>query len=161
MGRCNALFFWPCREARGILVPRPGIEPAPPALEARSLNHWTTREVPVMIFSTFFFGTFPLYHWLLDCKWKSVFWKNSKCIHIFFEADFYLRGDYLLAAFQKCYLLGMTALICTYFYNLPNTNILVCKWLQEKKKVFEMDCTEINRDCNFGVSYLRTVWDSV
>ena len=25
--------------ARGILVPRPGIEPAPPALEVRSLNH--------------------------------------------------------------------------------------------------------------------------
>ena len=25
---------------------RPGIEPAPPALEAQSLNHWTTREDP-------------------------------------------------------------------------------------------------------------------
>ena len=32
--------------ARGELVPRAGIEPRPPALEARSLNHWTTREVP-------------------------------------------------------------------------------------------------------------------
>ena len=29
-----------------ILIPQPGIEPAPPALEARSLNHWTAREVP-------------------------------------------------------------------------------------------------------------------
>ena len=28
------------------LVPRPGIEPKPPALEARSLNHWTAREFP-------------------------------------------------------------------------------------------------------------------
>ena len=28
------------------LVPRPGIEPAAPALGARSLTHWTTREVP-------------------------------------------------------------------------------------------------------------------
>ena len=27
--------------------PRPGIEPVPPELEAWSLNHWTTREVPV------------------------------------------------------------------------------------------------------------------
>ena len=26
--------------------PGPGIEPAPPAVEARSLNPWTTREVP-------------------------------------------------------------------------------------------------------------------
>ena len=35
--------------ACGILVPRSGIEPLPPALEAQSLqslNHWTTREVP-------------------------------------------------------------------------------------------------------------------
>ena len=32
--------------ACGILVPRTGIEPAPPAVEARSLNHWTAREVP-------------------------------------------------------------------------------------------------------------------
>ena len=28
------------------LVLRPGIEPGPPALEGRSLTHWTTREVP-------------------------------------------------------------------------------------------------------------------
>ena len=28
------------------LVPRPGIEPGPPALGVQSLTHWTTREVP-------------------------------------------------------------------------------------------------------------------
>ena len=28
------------------LVPWPGIEPGPPALEAWGLGHWTTREVP-------------------------------------------------------------------------------------------------------------------
>ena len=32
--------------ACGILVPRPGIEPVLPAVEAQSPNHWTTREVP-------------------------------------------------------------------------------------------------------------------
>ena len=32
--------------AYGILVPRPGIEPRPPAVEAQSPNHWTTREFP-------------------------------------------------------------------------------------------------------------------
>ena len=32
--------------ACGILVPQPGITPAPAAMEAWSLNHWTTREVP-------------------------------------------------------------------------------------------------------------------
>ena len=40
-------FFWPHYAACGILVPRPGIEPVPPALGAQSLNHWTTREVPL------------------------------------------------------------------------------------------------------------------
>ena len=33
----------------GTLVPRPGIESVPPAVEAWSLNHWTTREVPRMV----------------------------------------------------------------------------------------------------------------
>ena len=33
--------------AYGILVPQPGIEPVPPALEAQRVNHWTTRDVPV------------------------------------------------------------------------------------------------------------------
>ena len=38
--------FWPHCKACGILVPWPGIEPTPTALEAWSLNHWTAREVP-------------------------------------------------------------------------------------------------------------------
>ena len=45
------MFFWIFgHEACGILAPRPGIEPAPPALEVHCLNHWTTREVPIPIF---------------------------------------------------------------------------------------------------------------
>ena len=40
----------------GILVPQPGIEPTPLAVEVRSLNHWTVREVPILhfFFSIFF-----------------------------------------------------------------------------------------------------------
>ena len=29
-----------------ILVPQPGMEPTPPALDVWSLNHWTVKEVP-------------------------------------------------------------------------------------------------------------------
>ena len=29
-----------------ILVPQPEIEPAPPAVEAQSLNRWDAREIP-------------------------------------------------------------------------------------------------------------------
>ena len=38
-------FFWPHLVACGILVPQSGIEPALPAVELWSLNHWTAREV--------------------------------------------------------------------------------------------------------------------
>ena len=48
-----SFFFWPHCMACRILVPPPGIEPTPtPALEAWSLNHWTTREVPPTVSST-------------------------------------------------------------------------------------------------------------
>ena len=36
--------------ACGILVPGLGIEPAPPAVKTRSLNHWTIREVVMCAF---------------------------------------------------------------------------------------------------------------
>ena len=47
--QCTYLIFWGVwwgGLACGILVPQPGIEPGPTAVEARSPNHWTTREVP-------------------------------------------------------------------------------------------------------------------
>ena len=44
------LFFLILCVARGILVPQPGIEPMPRAVGARSLNHWTTREVLLRLF---------------------------------------------------------------------------------------------------------------
>ena len=40
------VYFWRCCTACSFLVPQPGIKPVPPAVEAWSLNHWTTREVP-------------------------------------------------------------------------------------------------------------------
>ena len=37
--------FFPLHlKACEISVPWPGIQPEPPALEAQSLNHWTTRD---------------------------------------------------------------------------------------------------------------------
>ena len=40
------LFFWLQHGACGILVTQSGIEPMSWALEARSLNPWTSREIP-------------------------------------------------------------------------------------------------------------------
>ena len=58
------LFFWPCCTACRILVPWPGLKPSPPAVEARRLNHWTAREVPV---SPFFITC-----WLLIMEGKDL-----------------------------------------------------------------------------------------
>ena len=45
--QCLFLFlFWPCLWACRILVSQPGIKPVFPAVETRSLNHRTSREVP-------------------------------------------------------------------------------------------------------------------
>ena len=38
---------WQCCEACRILVPWPGTEPMPAAVERWSSNHWTAREVPL------------------------------------------------------------------------------------------------------------------
>ena len=38
-------FFLTYHRACGILASQPRIEPTPPAVEVRSLNHWTAREV--------------------------------------------------------------------------------------------------------------------
>ena len=40
-------FFKPYHKAHGILVPRPGIKPMPPAVESQSLSPWTAREVRI------------------------------------------------------------------------------------------------------------------
>ena len=45
-----SLFFF-LAVPRGMQdLPQPGIEPVPPALGAQSLNYWTVREVPLILF---------------------------------------------------------------------------------------------------------------
>ena len=39
--------------AGGILVPQPGIKPAPTALEVWSLNRWTIKEISTLSFIRF------------------------------------------------------------------------------------------------------------
>ena len=64
------IYFWLYPTACRILVPWPGIEPAPPALEARSLNHWTTREVPYFIFWKIYPYTFYV-EWGKNCTFNT------------------------------------------------------------------------------------------
>ena len=41
--------LWTLSCAMWGLIPCPGIQPGPPALEACSLSHWTSREVPSIL----------------------------------------------------------------------------------------------------------------
>ena len=43
----NSFCFIVGLEPHGILVPRPGVEPVPSAVEEQRLNHWTPREVQI------------------------------------------------------------------------------------------------------------------
>ena len=43
---CWFFFFWLSYAASRILVPWPGIEPGPPAVDMQSPNHWTAKEIP-------------------------------------------------------------------------------------------------------------------
>ena len=38
------------------LIPQPTIKPAPPALEAQHLNHWTAKEVPGSVCGIYVFS---------------------------------------------------------------------------------------------------------
>ena len=69
----------------GILVPRPGMEPVPRAVEAQSLNHWKAREVSaVSNFKFDFYNFTSLYFFLfLNLRFKkgSIFQQKD---HLFF-----------------------------------------------------------------------------
>ena len=53
--------------AQKILVPQPGIKPAFTALEAQSLNHWTTREVPLEVILMANQGQNHSFAWVFCC----------------------------------------------------------------------------------------------
>ena len=55
--------------AYGILVLWPGIKPAPPALVAQSLNHWTTREPCQMFIFLTAFSVSPLGYLIDSSNW--------------------------------------------------------------------------------------------
>ena len=87
--------------ARGLLacrdlVPRPGIEPRPPALGARSLTHWTTKKVPPPLLF-FLFGI------LRNCRvyWvcESLYMYNFQISMINMRCKVYLGNLFLISPF--------------------------------------------------------------
>ena len=77
---CHA-YVWPYPTACGNLVPQPGMQPAPPAVEAQSLHHWTSREVPTLFITvshelSFSFGTPKLIN--EDGQGRGRRWKQQR-----------------------------------------------------------------------------------
>ena len=66
-------------------VPWPGIEPGPPALGARSLNHWTTGKSPILTlrsqFKCFFWENTSFHEWLLAYRERGCFPTLWWCAH--------------------------------------------------------------------------------
>ena len=81
-------FFWLYCTACGILVPRPGMEPVPPAVEARSPNHWTAREFPLLAFNLPLRSLLPF--WFLILCIKPIFhspWTLTPLYYLFFVSS--------------------------------------------------------------------------
>ena len=68
------IYIWPFCAAYRILASWLGIEPMPPALEAWSLNHWTTREVPRPSYQCILIYQYILYIniWSPDAKSRLI-----------------------------------------------------------------------------------------
>ena len=58
--------------ACGILVAGPGIKPMPPTMEAQSLHHWTSREVPELCLKGSKQGN-QVFSWMLDAQNKNLY----------------------------------------------------------------------------------------
>ena len=75
-------FFCQCHLACGILVAWPGIEPVSPTVEARSLNHWTSRKV-LRFYSV-------LVEKIRKQKWLIIHCPENLCAILFISANFKL-----------------------------------------------------------------------
>ena len=84
-------FSWPCHEACKILVPLPGIELVPLALEAQSLNHWTAREIQNIVW-TWFSSDSSSHKCLLKRVSKPQFLRFKACLIIFMQQRGVGRG---------------------------------------------------------------------
>ena len=68
----KSFFFGLHHAAFGILVPQPGIESITPAEEIQSLNHWTTRQVPMINFFSVVNEKFATHHHIRICVFVCV-----------------------------------------------------------------------------------------
>ena len=96
--------------AYGILVPPPGIKPAPLALDA--LNHWSAREIPLFLILWYYF--------------LSVILKSLICIYILYAAPFPSCCKYYILECPCLTASVIVIIIITSFLQL----LLITTWLK-------------------------------
>ena len=72
-----------------VTIPRPGIKPMPPALEAWNLNCWTAREVPIYSISNLHLFFHLLFLFLLSCFEIHFTWSICKHILVFLFKSYF------------------------------------------------------------------------
>ena len=87
------LFFWSCSTAFGILVPWPGNESLPPAVEALSLTTGPPGKSPGHLFQ-------DLLHWYYLVFWTEVTCRALQCFS-FLEVSSWGGLDTLCSSWQK------------------------------------------------------------
>ena len=109
----------------GILVPQPGTEPTPLALEAPGLNHWISREVP-QLFLNIQLRTFTVVQPLSPSSPEFFILKNRNSVPIKHELPFCLPR--LRAPIPLLYFLFLlTTLGLSFGWNLQCLSF--CVWL--------------------------------
>ena len=89
--------FWLHCAACGILVPQPGIEPVPPALEVQSLNYRSAKEVPSLLFLYSVLGIpYTSFKKYSSPSLSSTFWVDWGDFWFVFLIDFLKRFSTLL-----------------------------------------------------------------
>ena len=116
-------FFLQCHLACGILVPWPGIKPTPPALEAQSLNHWTNREVPIIIFLKYALSLFaPSWTLIIHILVHFMLFYRSLRLSPFFNSLFFYTSDLVNFNHQNCWFFLLPDRVCCW---TPLVNISI------------------------------------
>ena len=140
--------FWPCHVACEILVPPPGIEPVPPAVEARSLKSLDRQGSPEnknqiirhffshVYLSTHFFQAVPS---LPFCS--SSVYLQWVC-KIGFPTFFVSKEAHHIHSLTLCPTSTLPCLACTHFllchdnYHFPQVPVMVFCWLSPGRDAF-------------------------
>ena len=115
------------------LVPWPGITPRPPALEARSLSHWTPREVPsksLSIFAHKFSVSFGYWKALKCHPWRRE-WQSTL---VFLPGEFH--GQRSLAGYRPW---GSTELDTTEWLTLSLSKCHQIRTLHRRAKLTDLE----------------------